>query len=361
MNVDRDSVRAIVLTAAMGCGGDLRDDAMSGTAVATAGADDSTAGPSTSPGESADESPDDADASGSADTTAGGLKLDVAGTAGSADDGGMSDECENVDVLFVIDDSSSMGDNQQSLVASFAGFVQGMQQNLQFAESYHIGIVTSDAYAYNAQGCTSIGDLVTRTGGFDSSMQVCEPFSSGKRYMDETEPDLAAKFACAAQVGSQGADDERMMRGLLDAMDPAANDPNGGACNAGFARDDSLLVIVLISDEDDVPEPYMCDPNDPFNNPCTTVGSGGTPDDWYAELATKKSNLDTNVVVLSLVGLAGDNACGAVPASRLIGFANRFDANGYTDDVCAASYDEFFANALPIIDSACQDYVPPAG
>ena len=163
------------------------------------------------------------------------------------------------------------------------------------------------------------------------------------------------------QVGSSGADDEKMMRGLLDALDPAANDPAGNACNTGFARDDSLLVIVLISDEDDVPEPYMCDPADPFNNPCDTTGSGGSPDEWVAELATKKSNIDSNVVVLSLVGLAGDNACGAVPASKLIGFANRFGDHGFTDDVCAASYDGFFAAALPIIDGACNDYVPPAG
>jgi hypothetical protein len=351
---------AIVFVVALGCGEDLRDDAMSATALPTDGAVD-TSGSASSPTSNPSMTADDADATASADTTDGGLKLDVAGTAGSADDGGMSDECENVDVLFVIDDSSSMGDNQMSLVASFDGFVQGMQENLQYAESYHIGIVTSDDYGFNAPGCTSIGDLVTRTGGFDSSMASCEPYSSGKRYMDETEPDLAAKFACAAQVGSQGNDDERMMRGLLDAVDPAANDPNGAACNAGFARDDSLLVIVLISDEDDVPEPYMCDPDNPFDNPCDTVGSGGTPDDWYAELATKKSNIDTNVVVLSLVGLAGDNPCGAVPASKLIGFANRFDSNGYTDDICASSYDEFFANALPIIDSACSEYVPPAG
>jgi hypothetical protein len=299
---------------------------------------------------------------GAQDESGNGIKLDVgAMEGGTADDGGTADECENVDVLFVIDDSSSMGDNQMSLVASFDGFVQGMQQNLAYAQSYHIGVVTSDDYGWNSAGCQSIGDLVTQTGGIDSSASVCAPFASGARYMDQTEPDLPAKFACAAQVGSQGNDDERVMRGLLDALDPAANDPVGAGCNAGFARDDSLLVIVIISDEDDVPEPYMCDPEDPFDNPCDTVGSGGDPDAWYAELAMKKSNIDTNVVVLSLVGLAGGNPCGAVPASKLIGFANRFDENGYTDDVCAASYDEFFAAALPIIDSACEGYVPPAG
>jgi hypothetical protein len=331
--------------------GEIRDDGHGSGAAATA-VDDTggDTGTSLADGGSGD----------GADSDGGGTKLDVgAMTGASADDGGSADECTNVDILFVIDDSSSMGDNQASLVASFPGFVAGIEQNLELAQSVHVGVVTSDDYGFGAPGCQSIGDLVTQTGGFDSSAAVCGPFASGGNYLDLSEPDLAGKFACAAQVGSQGNDDERMMRGLLDALRPEANDPMSGACNAGFARDDSLLVIVLVSDEDDVPEPYMCDPEDPFGNPCDTVGSGGTPDEWKAELALYKSNLDTNVVVLALVGLAGDNPCGAVPASKLIGFANRFDANGYTDDVCAASYDQFFAAALPIIDQACNDYVPP--
>jgi hypothetical protein len=332
---------------------DVRDD--EDDAAGTGSAGDDTSGAASAPTASAGDDDDGAVDSTGADDE-GMTKLDVGPGEGSAEEGGNADECENVDVLFVIDDSASMADNQESLIASFDGLVQGMQTNLQFAQSYHIGIVTSDSYYVNAPGCTNIGDLVTRTGGLESSAMNCEPFASGARYLDESEPDLAGKFACAAQVGSGGADDEMVMRGLLNAMNPAT------ACNEGFARDDSLLVIVIISDEDDVAEPYMCDPDDPFGpNPCMTTGSGGDPDAWVAELATYKSNIDTNVVVLSLVGLELDNSCGAVPASKLIGFANRFDDNGFTDDVCAESYDEFFAAALPIIDSACQDYVPPAG
>jgi len=48
-------------------------------------------------------------------------------------------------------------------------------------------------------------------------------------------------------------------------------------------------------------------------------------------------------------------------ASKLIGFANRCGDNGYTDDVCAPSYDAFFAAALPVVDAACDTWVPPPG
>lgn len=281
---------------------------------------------------------------------AGGATFSTGGSGGST----TTDECTNVDILFVVDDSASMGDNQQSLIQSFPGFVSAIQQNLSKAQSYHVGVVTTDDYSANAAGCQSIGDLVTQTGGLESSNSTCGPFAGGNRYLDQDEPDLDAKFACAAKVGVLGNDDERVARALLNALDPARN--AAGACNAGFARLDSLLVIVIITDEDDVPD--GCESLDPPTN-CLTYGSGGTPEEWYDQVIALKGGHPENVVVLSLLGLQADNACGAQVASKLIGFTNRFGANGFKGDVCAASYDGFFAETLPIIDKACTEYVEP--
>ena len=335
------------------CGDPRREDEIGGVGASVGSGGTSGADAADDPNDAADD-PDDSD-----DSDDSGLKLDVGADTGNADDGGAPDECEAVDVLFVIDNSASMADQQASLIASFDGFVAGMQDKLEGADSYHIGVVTSDAYSFNSPNCRDVGDLVTQTGGLESSSGICHPYNSGGRYLDESEPDLAGRFACAAQVGINGADDERPMRAMLNALEPGANAP--GACNEGFSRPEALLVIVVISDEDDVAEPYGCDPDDFWDNACDTVGSGGDPDAWVQELAGYKPNIDTNVVALSLVGLAGGNACGAVPASKLIGFANRFGDNGYTDDVCASSYDDFFAAALPVIDDACANWVPPAG
>ncbi len=58
--------------------------------------------------------------------------------------------------------------------------------------------------------------------------------------------------------------------------------------------------------------------------------------------------------VLSLLGRRADNPCGAVVASRILGFTNRFGDNGYLGDVCASSYDGFFTDALPVIATACE-------
>jgi hypothetical protein len=177
------------------------------------------------------------------------------------------------------------------------------------------------------------------------------------RFIDPTEPMLGAKFACAAKPGSGGNDDEKVMRGLLDALSPAKG--AAGECNEGFLRLDALLVVVIITDEDDAPEPYGCDPDDPFNNPCDTVGSGGSPDEWYAELLSYKANLPENVVVLSLIGRGPMSSCGAVINSEVLGFTNRFGPNGFVGDVCWTDYSGFFTDALPVVDTACDNYVPP--
>jgi hypothetical protein len=313
-----------------------------------------TAGDSADAGESADADADETAANED------GTLLDMADDEGrttAGDEGDPADECTNVDILFVIDNSASMADQQESLIASFEGFVAGIEDNLAFAESYHVGIVSSDNYWQNADGCTDLGDLVTQTSGLQSSMCVGTPFTSGKRYMDQTEIDLTAKFKCVADLGIGGSDDEKVAASVIGALAPANNN-EAGACNEGFSRLDSLLVIVIITDEDDVPEPYMCDP-DPFGpNPCTSTGSGGTPQEWYETVVAYKANIPENVVVLSLLGQTLDNTCGAVVASKLIGFTNRFGDNGFTGDVCASSYDEFFAAALPLVDQACQNFVP---
>lgn len=257
----------------------------------------------------------------------------------------MPPMCKKVDILFVIDDSGSMADNQRSLIRSFPGFVDGIRRRLAGAQDYHIGVVTSDDYYANQGGCGKIGSLITKTGGPKSSQKTCGPFggSASRRFLTNEDVDLKDQFACIAQVGSGGADDERMARGLLNALSPATHQK--GACNEGFVRPDSLLVIVLISDEDDVPD--GCD-----GMTCLSYGSGGTPDDWFAELKKYRPNTDS-VVVMSLLGRRGGNPCGAVPASRLMRFTNLFGGNAHLGDICDGSYDSFFEAALPVIGSAC--------
>jgi hypothetical protein len=283
------------------------------------------------------------------------MKFDVVGgdETGEMDAGDEAGDegCQKVDFLFVIDSSNSLKEEQAQLIGSFPGFVSEIQATVT-AQDYHVGVVTSDAYAFNGGGCTQPGSLVIATGGKDSSMSVCGPFADGFHFMTENEPDLDSAFACTAQIGTGGANDEAMFRGLTEAISPPLNAQ--GACNDSFIRQDALLVVVLITDEDD---PGTC-----ILGNLDCEGSPGDPPDWFQNVIGIKGN-EQNVVVLSLVWGAPNNVCGPPPGTEKLGqrvmdYTNMF-THGFIGDICAPSYDAFFAEAVSGIDMACDEFIPP--
>ena len=294
-------------------------------------------------------------------SSTGATKLDMGGgeTMGTGGDGAMDKGCEEVDLLFVIDNSGSMADEQVNLVSSFPGFITAIQDQLADTEGYHIGVITSDLYAYN-NGCQVEGAMVISTGGTDSSYGICGPYAEGHNYMTEMD-NLTSTFSCAAQVGTAGDGNERPMQTMLAALAPGMSAPGG--CNEGFLRDDALLVIVIITDEEDDHEVDGC-----LQLP--QPGSSGEPPAWYAGVIAAKGGIETNVVVLSLVGPPGPNPAvcpaldkcaggieGAEVASRIVQFTNMF-TNGFIGRVCEPSYAGFFSEAVSVIKSACDGFEP---
>ncbi len=261
----------------------------------------------------------------------------------------VDEACGAVDFLFVIDNSGSMLDEQMNLVASFPGFISAIQGTLEQVNEYNIGVVTSDAYSPNLAipGCNVLGGLVRQTGGSGSSNADCGPYADGNSYMTEAD-DLEMTFSCAAQVGTNGDPFEQMMSGLLNAIDGPLLDP--GACNDGFIREDALLVLVIITDEYD-------GPGDPESNP-----SPGTPMEWYDQVVAAKDGIPENVVVVSLVNAMGGTC---PPAStvfdgvNIVDFTNMFGDNGLVGGVCDPDYSMLFADAVSIIDVACDNFEPP--
>jgi hypothetical protein len=301
-------------------------------------------------------------------------------TATASDTGGEPG-CKKVDFLFIIDNSGSMANEQDSLIASFPGFIDTIQMELEDAQDYHIMVIDSDEWVFG--GCESgpaplcqlfngicplvpgyqcgvtmpeecedvLGAGVTHPKGPDASEMACN-FTTGKRYMDSGEPDLKAAFGCAAKVGSGSTlDPEKPMEAMVQAASPSgpAHD-----CNDGFFRDDAILVVTFITDEDD-------DAGD---------GSNGTPEGWKAALVSQKAGDQNAIVVLGLFGDSDqpnaicppfdpDNNVGAEPSVRLRAFVDSFGDQGFSGSICANNYDPFFQEAVSIIDSTCDDFIPP--
>lgn len=325
--------------------------------------------------------------------------IDVEGETGAesttgADDSGIGGdvpppECRKMDFLFVIDSSVSMSDEQQNLADSFPGFVETIRESTGVGD-YHVMIVDTDAFALgpdtqwancsptatcceswcgdhpdglcNGYPCTTPASCDDRLGAgrvLGSSEQSCG-FATDDRFLLDSQSDLEEAFSCAAKVGTRGYVDEKPMEAMSLAVSEQMNGPGG--CNEGFLRKDALLIVVIITDEeDDIEEPIPdCSRGYP--------GSAGGPDTWAQTLLDAKGGLEQNIVVLTLAGPVDDpcpplDKCfdagltGAEPAPRLAEFTSKF-LHANLGSVCAPSYDEFFNEAVSAVAQACHEFEP---
>ncbi len=319
----------------------------------------------------------DGDPSGDGDPTGSetGPKLDVVGgedEMGSAGDGGDNNGCKKVDFLFIIDNSGSMADEQNNLAASFPSFINSISSTLDAAQDYHIMVIDTDAWMWS--GCEFstclfpiplpiptcvgyecgvtqplecedvLGAGVTYPRGANASNMDCN-FASGGRYMSDSEPNLVGAFQCAARVGTDSTDGvERPMEAMVAALSQAGE---VGQCNEGFLRDDAILVVTFITDEDD-------DAGD---------GSEGTVESWRQALVDAKNGDESSIVALGLFGdddLPNAICNGAAESSaRLRAFLDSWGPQGFFGSICAPDYDDFFQAAVDIIDTTCDEFMPP--
>lgn len=154
---------------------------------------------------------------------------------GVVDGSGWGDSCNRsesftigggpVDLLFMVDNSGSMAEEQGVLQAAARPLLDPLVQS---GLDLHIGVVTSDT-----DDPTQSGKLVTALG------QRWHAPAGGSGYLNW--------FQTAVNVGVNGSADER---GLL-ATGAALTPPLSTGYNAGFLRPDSNLHVVFLSDEED--------------------------------------------------------------------------------------------------------------
>jgi hypothetical protein len=286
---------------------------------------------------------------------------------GGADEGPIPEQgCRAVDFLFVIDNSVSMESEQSALVEAFPGFMAAIQATLEADSDYHIMVTDTDAWgrcntangfdghdpssntcndyikAADFEECDrALGGGVVHPAGQYASNTRCE-LQGGNRYIVAGEPDLATAFGCIAQVGVAGHPSERPMDAMVAALAPGIN--AGGGCNAGFLRDDALLVVTFMSDD-----PYYEDAEG--------------PEQWFDAVVEAKGGDPSSVVVLGLTPNWPGCQEGKGPprGQHWTDFLLLFDDLGLHGNVCstAEEYVAFFEAAVATIDQACDGFVPP--
>lgn len=130
-----------------------------------------------------------------------------------------------VDILFVVDDSSSMTEEQAALVLGFTTFSSQLDES---DTDFHLGVVTT-SFPY---GDPAAGRLI-----------------GDPPFLTSADADYESQFAARAVVGIGGEDKEKGYESATFAVHPSMT--LEGAPNAGFVRREAQLLVVFVSDEED--------------------------------------------------------------------------------------------------------------
>lgn len=133
-------------------------------------------------------------------------------------------QIRNVDVVFVMDNSSGMEEHNLKLRNTIPTLVNAM---LAQGLDLHIAVITSSMGGDNPNGGRFLGT---------------------PKYFTSQSPDLANQLSARlSQVGNNGSDLERG----LDSLASVLSDRYLAGEGVGFLRDDALLSIISVSSEDD--------------------------------------------------------------------------------------------------------------
>jgi hypothetical protein len=173
-----------------------------------------------------------------------------------------------VDILVVVDNSMSMAEEQMTMAAQFPELIQdllnpdldpytGRPVHAPITD-VHIGVVSTDmgTGGHVVETChdSMVGDDGVLQNTPNPEMTGCE--ASYPRFLgydvSAPNPDLVNKmavdFGCIGVLGIDGCGFEQQLKSPLKAL--TTNAEPGGP-NAGFLRDETVLVVIWLTDEED--------------------------------------------------------------------------------------------------------------
>jgi len=128
-----------------------------------------------------------------------------------------------VDILWIMDNSSSMQQHQSDLSKQIPDMMAKLNS---LKMDYHMAVVTSSMGGTNPTGGHMIGS---------------------PRYFTSSTPNVAALMQARLVVGQDGSDLERGLQSMETVLSSSYQANEG----SGFLRNDALLVVIALSDEDD--------------------------------------------------------------------------------------------------------------
>lgn len=244
----------------------------------------------------------------------------------------VSAGCDKLDVLFVIDNSVSMTDEQENLAHNFGRFVKALRSFREGKVDFRIGVTTTRV---PSSGLLGLGRSGAAAGTLLKTNAMQDP------WLESTAPDLEAQFELLATVGTDGSWTEQPLQAAREALTSRIDD----GVNADFLRPDALLSIVIITDEDDL----SADESRPIP---------------VSEFVTSFDAVKGARYAWSAAVIAGDEApaCSsrfgnALYAARLLDFVSASQGAAVFSSICRDDLSQSLDEALSQFAAACDAYV----
>jgi len=271
--------------------------------------------------------------------------------SGSGSDMGTPRQCEKMDIVFVVDNSGSMEEEQTNLASNFpmfASLLQGYQVN-GAALDFRVAVTTTGRtidYSIDLGG--GFGTFPQHEDGENGAFQ--NNCNSSKRWIDSTDAGIGQTLACRANVGTGGPSIEMpMLMSKWSLVDRVQDNTN-----SGFIRQDALLAVVMITDEEDAST---------SQNNFTMDATGTSPTDWNpTDEVMFLDQLKGNRTRWASAVIAGDGDCSsnfgsAANAQRLKDFVNLANGQGSTQavfsSICEGNLTNGLKAALDTFQAAC--------
>lgn len=274
-------------------------------------------------------------------------------------DGGpvSSEACEKMDILFVIDNSGSMDEEQANLISNFSGFATLIDNHMTSSNrslDYRIAVTTAGrdvSYTVSALGLTI---PLTEGGDNGTFRRGC---GLDRAWMERSDGNLVSTFECRANVGTGGPGAEMPLLGLEWSLGARVDD----GTNAGFLREDALLAIVMITDQDDcsrIDDGFTIDGMQPtcFDSSDSNIIPLPHYLNFLDELKGERGRWASAVIAGTGPGSCSSGFGEAAEASRMIDFVGQAGTNSVLSSICSGDLTGALEEALQNFEAACEAF-----
>ena len=195
---------------------------------------------------------------------------------------------QQTDILFVIDNSGSMREEQAGVALELPAFVSALQQGAGVENDFQVGVITTTVYQ-NSISPPPVGQVLRTFPDQAGKLRPATLVGGGtSRILSGTDPNLVAEFSTLVQQGTTGSGQETPFEAVrLATSPPVVNNEN-----AGFLRKGARLVVVVVSDEDDCSEQVTFTPDGGLVSPPQVYVSSSTNEDFCTQQSAKLGTID---------------------------------------------------------------------